>query len=423
MTGPDAAEIIASETGVTRPLRPRHTFDALACAAGVVLAATVALLLSPAAAGQLAEGSTLMADYAAGDAAWTSATSFDTLTYEEWLAEPPGAAHYLARGFNTRQQVDMTQSEIDHSLNEMARTGADVHRLLVYWADIQPNGSGEWAWRKYDRVVKSAAAHGLRLVLAPTGSPNWARVPERWTNPADVYHPFPYPDDLGAWDVFVRELAVRYAPYAPAFEIWNEPNLRRFWEARPLWSARGPSPSGWNELYCRARSMIKAIIPTAPVGTGGLAAQTVQGWHWRAAKFMKRAFEVGLSDCGLDFVGYHAYAIDAFCNGSEPAMDGSLPAFRELAAVRGVMNQNGHAERAVWNTEWGFPSATCASTEHRQASLIVREHGYLRTLPYVSRSIYFNQRDDGSNTRWGRVGVLRLDWSPKRALSAFASLP
>ena len=364
-----------------------------------------------------------MADYAADDAAWISATSFDTLMYEEWLAEPPGVPHYLARGFNTRQQVDMTQSEIDHSLNEMATAGSDVHRLPVYWADIQPNGPREWAWANYDRVVKSAAAHGLRLVLAPTGSPNWARVPERRTNPADVNHPFPYPDDLPAWDAFVRELAVRYAPYGPAFEIWNEPNLRRFWEARPLWAVRGPSPSGWNELYCRARGTIKGVTPTAAVGTGGLAAQSVQGWNWRAAKFLKRAFAVGLSACGLEFVGYHAYAINLYCHGSDPAMDGSLPTFRELAAVRGVMTQNGHADRAVWNTEWGFASATCGSTEERQASLITREHGYLRTLPYVSHSIYFNQRDDDSNTRWGYVGVLRHDWSRKPALSAFASLP
>ena len=364
-----------------------------------------------------------MADYAAADAAWVSATSSDTLAYQEGLAEPPGAAHYLARGFNTRQEVDMTDWEIDGALDEMVSMRAGVHRLMVYWADVQPNGPREWRWSRYDRVVAAAAVRGMSLVLSPTGSPNWARVPERRTDPTDIYHPFAYPDDLRAWNAFVGELAVRYAAHSPAFEIWNEPNLRTFWEARPLWAVRGPSPSGWNELYCRAREKIKAVMPTALVGTGGLAAQRLQGANWRAAKFLKRAFEAGLSQCGLDFVGYHAYVIDPYCNGNDPPMDGSLPAFRELAAVRGVMNENGHGLRPVWNTEWGFPSATCGYTEDRQADLIARQHGYLATLPYLSHSIYFNERDDPSNTRWGYIGVVRLDWSRKPAFSAFASLP
>ena len=363
-----------------------------------------------------------MERYAASDADWLARTFGDRLAREEALAERPRAVRFLLRGFNTRQQVDMPPHEIDQTMDELVAMNANVHRLMVYWADVQPGSAREWRWHEYDAVVASAAARGLRLILTPTGSPNWARSASRRTDPSDTFHPFPHPDDLQAWSVFVRALARRYARHAYAFEIWNEPNLR-FWEPRQLWLVRGPSPSGWKELYCRAAKEIEAAAPLALIGSGGLAPVAAHGWNWPAGKFLKRAFAVGLARCGLDFVAYHAYLADYYCNGRNPPLDGTLAPLRELARVRGVMIAKGFAGRQVWNTESGFPSRTCGYTDERQADLIGRLHTYLSSLPYVSYSLAFNPRDDPSGTRYGYLGVFRLDWSPKPSVETFGLFP
>ena len=371
------------------------------------------------------EGGALMEKAATSDAAWLDQTASDNLDYEESLAEAPDSGRYLLRGFNTRQQVDMPWWDIDRALDEMVRANSNIHRLLIYWTDVQPNNAYQWHWGKYDSVIDKAALRGMRLVLTPTGSPNWARKAARWTDTSDRYHAFAYPDNLPAWGVFVSELAKRYGAYA--FEIWNEPNLRRFWEARPLWSTRGPSPSGWTELYCRAATRIKAVNPGALVSTGGLAAETSTGWNWAAGRFLKRAFAVGLGACPLDLVAYHPYAIKDYCE-SDPPMDASLPPFQELRRVRGTMINNGYGSRGISMTEWGFPSVPfekCTNySERRQADLIAREHAYLRSLPYSRHSMYFNSNDQPSDFHpWSSIGVLRSDWSRKPGFYTFASLP
>lgn len=360
--------------------------------------------------------------YAASDAEWRARTAADSMEREASLAEEPGAGRYVWRGFNTRQQVDMTEWEIRHSLDEILVRKANVHRLLVYWADVQPNGRDEWRWAKYDRVVDAAEARGMYLILTPTGSPNWARHPDRRNS-----SPWHRPDDLDAWGVFVRRLAERYRAYG--FEIWNEPNLVFFWGG-------SPSPGGWAALYCRAAREIKATAPDAWVGGPGLAAVPVEAAsvagnaNWSASKFLQRAFEYEISACGLDFVGYHAYAIAAYCDGKNPPMDASLPPFHELRRLRGVMKASGYGKRPVWNTEWGFPSHTCGYTEERQEDLAMLEEAYLASLPYVMFSIWFNLRDDDScrdaraepKTRlYGCMGLLRLDWSRKSGFGPLGS--
>jgi hypothetical protein len=388
-----------------------------------LLALTLVLALPPLAQADMEKDAARMLALAQADAQWVAENMADNLDYEASLAEPPGDAHHLIRGFNTRQQVDWSLWDVNRALDEVSAANSEMHRLLVYWSDVQPTGPKEWRWGAYDAVVRSAATRGIPLLIAPTGSPNWARVPERRTDPADIWHPFAHPDDLRAWETFVFQLTRRYAAYAVAYHVWNEPNIREFWVARPHWGARRVSPSGWKELYCRAARRIRLADPTAEVGLGGLGPVTGQGANWQAGRFLKRAYGVGIADCGVDFVAYHPYLMDAYCDGRNPTMDEQLPVIRQLRRMRGVMIENGHADRSIWNTEWGFPSSTCAYTEDRQAELAALQDGFLASLPYMSHSIWFNLRDTGGTDRWAVIGVLRANWERKPVFGTLAALP
>lgn len=388
----------------------------------LIVVGAVLALPSQARSGMEEDAARLLA-LAQADTDWVAANLADDLNHEASLAEPPGESHHLVRGFNTRQQADWPLWDVNRALDEISDANSEIHRLMVFWGDVQPNGPKEWRWGAYDAVVRSAATRGVPLLIAPTGSPNWARVPERRTEAGDIWHPFPHPDDLRAWETFVFQLTRRYAAYATAYHVWNEPNIREFWVARQQWGSRRVSPSGWKELYCRAARRIRLADPTAQVGLGGLGPITGQGASWQAGRFLKRAYGVGIAECGVDFVAYHPYLISAYCDGANPALDGQLPVLRQLRRMRGVMIENGHADRSIWNTEWGFPSSTCGYTEERQAELTASQDEYLASLPFMSHSIWFNLKDAGDLDRWSYIGTLRHDWSRKPVFDTLAALP
>jgi hypothetical protein len=387
----------------------------------IVVGAALALP-SQARAGMEEDAARLLA-LAQADTEWVAANSGDTLDREASLAEPPGESHHLIRGFNTRQQVDLSLWDVNRAMDELVQANSEIHRLMVYWADVQPNGPNEWLWGKYDAVVRSAATRGIPLLIAPTGSPNWARVTDRRTEEDSLLHPFPYPDDLRAWETFIFQLTRRYAHYAVAYHTWNEPNIKEFWLPQQHWTTRRLSPSVWKELSCRASRRIRLADPTALVGAGGLGPISSQGVNWQASRYLKRAYQVGLAECGVDFVAYHPYLISDYCDGNNPAMNELRPTIRQLRRMRGVMIENDHADRTIWNTEWGFPSSTCGYTEERQADLAELQDGFLATLPYMSHSVWFNPQDGFGTDRWAYIGVLRTDWTRKPVFDTLAGLP
>jgi Cellulase (glycosyl hydrolase family 5) len=384
------------------------------------------------------------------------------------VAEVAATVRSMERGFNSRQEADYVgqtdpdgTSRLVNAVNQMAATGIRVHRLAVYWWDVQCRGAGVWDWAKYDAVVNAFNARGIRVILTPVGSPNWARVAIRRTptepgNPcrntdARGLGPFAHPDNYPAWSVFIRQLALHYrASNALGYEIWNEENSRDFWDAvgnpdRPASMYQAPSPSLWAALYCRAVRQIDVSDPGKLAGVGGLAVHTrnrndANGrlQDMRSSAFLQAAYTARSKRCpntsthsySFDFVGYHPYAFSSYYNGANPAI-GNTPAMVELRAVRGVMRARGQGRRKIWNTEWGFPSAWRGITEARQADLIRREHNYLANAHdaygfYIRFSIYFNAFDEPQNSNvFSTIGVVHAppDYTHKPSYIVWSGLP
>ena len=381
------------------------------------------------------------------------------------VADVAVSVRSMERGFNTRQEVDYVgqvdpdgSSRLTNTVNQMVATGIKVHRLLVYWWDVQCRGRNVWDFSRYDAVVTALNNRGIRAILTPVGSPNWARVTSRQTPtaPGDPCKntdmrglgPFAHPDNYPAWTVFIRQLAQHYrAQNAIGYEIWNEQNSRDFWDAvgNPNRRAQAPSPSLWAALYCRAVTQIDAWDPGKLVGVGGLAVhrrntRDLNGIivNMRSSAFLQAAYTARARRCpntrthsyAFDFVGYHPYAFSSYYNGANPAI-GNTPAMVELRAVRGVMRARGQGRRRIWNTEWGFPSNWNGINETRQADLIRREHNYLANAHdaygfYIRFSIYFNAFDEGQNRNvFSSIGLVHAppDYSHKPSYATWSGLP
>lgn len=351
------------------------------------------------------------------------------------------ATRSAIRGFNTRQLadwVDDQQADFDKAIQEIDESGAGIHRLSVYWADVQPDPNSGMDWHKYDPIVMQLRNRGLKIILTPIGSPNWARIEKR-RNGNPLAHPsVGFFDD---WNTFVGAMAHRYR--ADAYEIWNEENSTAFWDPTP--TQQKPNPKQWTQLFCGAAKAIRDVLddPNATVGVGGLAphsSTSKDGRKQQAREFLLDAYDAGLKACKPSFVGFHPYVINAFCNNATHEFP-DLGTMKELQKVHNAAKA--HGMPSIWNTEWGFPSQSfslgngkgvCGYTPARQAKLIRDEYNYLTTLPWVKYSIYFNIRDDTTANpcridkttlppAFASTGMDNCRWTRKRSFGVWQSLP
>jgi hypothetical protein len=119
--------------------------------------------------------------------------------------------------------------------DQMAGSGVESVRTAFYWTEVQPNGPADANWSTIDPVVLAAAARGMDVLPVLQGTPAWAA-----TTPGDIASP---PRSNADFARFVTLLVTRYGPAGSfwaehpevakrpirAWQIWNEPNITRYW--------------------------------------------------------------------------------------------------------------------------------------------------------------------------------------------------
>jgi hypothetical protein len=199
------------------------------------------------------------------------------------LALTPAAA-FAARGAELSMMDDQallgaSQAQVDSVLSRMKALGADRLRVSAFWADIAPAATStrmpagfdpsnpqdpRYDWADLDRVVGSAAAHGLHVLISISPPiPYWAsRQPSKKN---DVWEP-----DAAAFARFAGAVAQRYASVADQFAIWNEPNQGAWLQPQSL--KRAPvAPGLYRALVNAGYPAIKTAAPHSTVLIGELA--------------------------------------------------------------------------------------------------------------------------------------------------------
>jgi hypothetical protein len=157
----------------------------------------------------------------------------------------------------------------------MRSVGGRTTRVAFYWDAAQPYKGDEIFYNTYDRVVLAAARGGVRVLPVVLRTPRWAASSSsRAAPPRD-------PDDYGR---FLGLLVRRYGPGGSfwrehpevralpvrAWQVWNEPDKRKFWSVQP-WAA------SYTRLLRAARFAIKAADPGASVVMAGLTNRSWEG--------------------------------------------------------------------------------------------------------------------------------------------------
>ena len=173
---------------------------------------------------------------------------------------PPPVSYKIEFGEKSFWAVHSHITRLEPADNEFAareqtfrvakNIGINFVRTGFIWRDIQPEPN-RWQWTKFDSVVLSARRQRVHLLGLVHTPPQWA---------------FPAHEHLNEWTVFLDSVVTRYGDYITDWEIWNEPNIDKFWPTRaPI--------EGYFELVKRSHQLIKQRKPRATVLLGGMANQ------------------------------------------------------------------------------------------------------------------------------------------------------
>jgi hypothetical protein len=239
---------------------------------------------------------------------------------------------------------------MDQVLSWAQGTGVEWIKQQVEWVNIEYQ-PGEYDWRELDRVVDKANGYGFKLMLSVNHAPAWTRA-----EPVE-YGP---PHDLAEFGRFMGVLAGRYSGRVAAYELWNEPNLRREWRGEPLDAALFVALIREGALGIRTADAAVKIISGGPAVTGINDGETAVDDR----VYLRGMVVAGVGEW-VDGIGVHPYG---FANPPEEHWDDAThqapshnnhPSFffgDTLEDYRAILSEGGLASLPLWVTEFGWPS-------------------------------------------------------------------
>lgn len=288
-------------------------------------------------------------------------------------------------------------------------------RLHVRWreAEPQPGVFDEWWMDEYENALTYAEAAGQQVVLMISEAPAWAS--------GDPAHNVPADPRLFA--NFLERFAERFEGRVAAYEIWNEPNIERFWST-------GPDAAEYAALLAASHAVLREADPETLVVFGGLSTNDYD--------FLEAAYDAGAKG-HFDVLATHPYP---YCGSSGPAAVSysggriSRDSFTGYRELRASMLARGD-DKPIWITEFGWNTSQVACdpgsgqwqggvSEQAQAEHLTQALRILESDPYVEVAIWYALRnnvwsatpDDPAEPE-ANFGLVRTDFAPKPAFYAF----
>ena len=318
------------------------------------------------------------------------------------LLAAPAQARSVPRGW-LGVQADGPLTEPDNPFASewglMAASGVETVRVAFDWRAAQPSEGGPIDFSGMDEVVVAAAQQRLPVLPVVHRTPEWAAA-----RPGDGAASAPR--GTAAYARFLTALVGRYGPRGslwaelPAlprlpvrdWQIWNEPNLTRYWTSQPF--ARP-----YVKLLRAARRALRAADPGSRTILAGLPNES-----WIALRTIYRAGGRGT----FDAVALHPYT-------GRPR---NVIKLIELA--RREMRRFHDGRKPVWLTELSWPASQgktegapgFVTTERGQASRLKAALSLLaaaRRRLKIERVVWYTWLSrEGSRNSFDWSGLRRL---------------
>ncbi len=277
------------------------------------------------------------------------------------VPQPDGGA--VGYGFDYGIEVFMVDQDVNAITQTIQSLRAGWVKQVIYWRDFEPV-EGQIDFATLDSIVDTVHNAGLNQMLTITAAPAWARTSPNENGPSD---------DFNKYALFVSALASRYAGKVQAYQIWNEPNLRREWNS----TTQNIGAASYIQLLAAAYSAIKAADPNAYVISAGLSPtgfnDGVNAVNDR--QFLSDLYAVGLANVS-DAIGAHplgwANPPDSLCCEAPVGVtthyqDPSFFFRNTLSDYRDIMVGAADGSTPIWVTKfgWGTSEDTAAPNENQ----------------------------------------------------------
>ena len=216
------------------------------------------------------------------------------------------------------------------------------------WLNLEP-AQDQWDFSRLDAFVALAESHDVEQVtLVLAGTPGWAAQrllasDAVWLGPGSASPP----REMADWRDFVGTVTARYRGRIDAYEIWNEPTDRIFWNG---------TIAEWAGMVATASAVIRQADPAAAVIASGMAVgspdDVTSAEPWLVA--------LGAAEPNLTALSFHFY----------PVTRAATSTLRHVIVhVRDLARRNG-LPTEVWVTEINVLGG--ASWTTRQQRAVVR---------------------------------------------------
>ncbi|MCB9438046.1 MAG: cellulase family glycosylhydrolase [Anaerolineales bacterium] len=247
------------------------------------------------------------------------------------------------------------------------------------WADIEPvqrpkDDPERYVWAQADAMMHDIEAKEVQVIARLDKPPAWALRPD--VDYGDI------PFDTTRLFEYCGAVATRYQGRITAYQIWNEPNLKREWADTP------PSPEGYVDLLKGCSTAIRQADPDAIIISAGMAPTgTRDTTALPDEEFFWKMYQAGAAPY-FDVLGVHApgYAFEPEIDPQAVVEQGYLAwqCFRHVEAVRAIMVANGDEAKQIAITEMGWtidprPDSIYhwfAVTPEQQGEYLARAYAY-----------------------------------------------
>ncbi len=294
--------------------------------------------------------------------------------------------------------IDLSPKALRRDLAGMRRVGARRIRVDLSWARVESR-QGSYDWRDTDRVFKAARARGLKILALLSYEPSWARRYD-----VDGRR---QPVNPQAFARFASAAARRYGSMVDAWEIWNEPNLQRFWPS-------GPDPAAYAALVDAVAPVIKRHDPRSTVIAGALspALDDANGSEVSPVSFLTGFYAASQQRNAVDAVSVHPYSYPALPSGRQ-----NWNTFHRLSKVHQVMKSAGTGNQRIWLTEYGAPTGKHprAVSAKRQGRMLAVGHRMAGAVKYLGPIFFYSYRDGANrpDELEANFGIVRKNGSRK----------
>jgi Glycosyl hydrolases family 39 len=269
---------------------------------------------------------------------------------------------------------------VDKEVRLSARLHVRIVRLDFPWAFIQPT-RGTYDWRRADYIVRALRTYKLQIHAVLAYTPSWAG--ETQASPPSA------PD----FSAFARAFAKRYRRSIRYFELWNEPDLQRYW-------------TGSNEQFVKTIVVpgYRAIRRAAPAG------RVIVGPSSANRAWLEDLYRFG-GGKSFDVMSWHDYSANASI-------------LSNAGVVQSVLRAHGQARKPIWLGEYGFEEPGLDDNGH--AGLLTQ---ILTSKAPFAVAEWYALRDDHPMTccppktiETSTYGVLTADYRPKKSFGVMQSL-